>query len=64
MKNNENIFDDLWKDSKLPPKAKEEFLKNIEALKTVADFVDLFTIKGAKTGGEILGVLASGKKIK
>lgn len=60
-----NEFKKLLNDEKLPPKHKEEVLKSIDQLKLIADMVDMFSIKQARSRGSLFStVLGGGTKPK
>jgi hypothetical protein len=50
-----NPFDKLFEQESLPPEHKKEVMKTIDTLKLMADMVDLFSVKQAKTSTSLLG---------
>lgn len=53
-----NVFDRLHADKELPEKTKKELMSKLDAFKLFLDIADLFTIKNAKVGGEMLGTVS------
>ena len=51
-----NIFQEIESDATIPPQVKEEMISNLEAIKLVADLVDLFFIKGTSVATQALSV--------
>jgi len=62
MDHNMNIFDKLHADKELPEKTKKELMSKLDAFKLFLDIADLFTVKNAKVGGEMLGAVSGTMK--
>jgi len=58
MDHNVNIFDRLHADKELPEKTKKELMGKLDAFRLFLDIADLFTVKNAKVGGEMLGTVS------
>lgn len=56
-----NPFDKLFEQESLPPEHKREVMKTIDTLKLMADMVDLFSIKQARTETSLLGHMLNRK---
>ena len=55
-----NGFKDLLEyDENLPPEHKEQVMKTIDTLKLMANMVDMFSVKQAKTNTSVLGKVIS-----